>query len=70
MSPLRAICYVAALESEYERAYYRGLLAERDARASMKRTTKDAYNGFREAMSWYEKADELSPPDNDDARLR
>ena len=70
VSSLRALCYVTRLESEYERAYYRGLLAEREARASLGRTHRDAYGGFCEAMSWYEKADELSPSNNDDARLR
>jgi len=61
------------LTGEYERAYYAGILAER--RAKMKLTQGPpgsffAYDLFREAMDWFEKAEALRPPGNDDALLR
>ena len=72
VGPRDALGYVQQLESEFERHYYCGLVAEREARACLGRThgAAHAYTGFREAMNWYEKADGLSPPDNNDARLR
>jgi len=72
VGPRDALAHVAKLESEYERLYYTGLIAEREGRASLARThgATHAYESFREAMAWYEKADALSPPNNNDARLR
>jgi hypothetical protein len=65
---------LARLRDEYERAYYTGILHERQARATMKRDGTGAhfiaYDGFRQAMRWYEKAEALRPPGNDDATLR
>jgi hypothetical protein len=62
-----------SLTGEYERAYYGGLLAER--RAKMKLTQGShasswAYGLLREAMDFYERAEALRPPGNDDALLR
>lgn len=58
----------------YERAYYSGILAERRAKARLAQGTPGskfyAYDGFREAMSWFEKAEAIRPPGNDDALLR
>lgn len=70
--PARAQAYLDQLDDEYERAYYRGIVAEREARAYLERghARVFAYEGFREAMAWFEKAAELSPPGNDDAILR
>ena len=72
VSPRDALSHVANLESEYERVYYTGLVAEREGRACLARThgSAHAYDCFREAMAWYEKADGISPPNNNDARLR
>ncbi len=61
------------LKGEYDRAYYAGIVAER--RAKMKLThgghgVQWAYGLFREAMEFYEKAEEIRPPGNDDALLR
>jgi len=65
---------VGQLESEYERAYYAGLLAERRAKCQYHRPTPGrghlAYQGLREAMSFYETAEKLRPAGNDDAVLR
>jgi hypothetical protein len=64
--------FAAKLTSGYERAYYTGLVCERQARALLSRGLAGsfAYDGFREAMDWYEKAEALRPAGNDDAILR
>jgi hypothetical protein len=62
------------LRSEYDRAYYAGIISERRARALINQgglgTGFIAYEWFREAMSWFEKAEAIRPPGNDDAILR
>ncbi|MGE0449836.1 MAG: hypothetical protein AB7Q29_09670 [Vicinamibacterales bacterium] len=70
----RAQALAATIESDYERAYYNGLISERSARAVLKRggpgCSLTAGDWLRDAMAWYERADTLRPPDNDDVRLR
>jgi tetratricopeptide (TPR) repeat protein len=65
---------LSRLRGEYERAYYAGIICERRAKAQMLQggpgSGYAAHAAFREAMDWYEKADSLRPPGNDDARLR
>lgn len=64
---------VGRLTSEYERAYYSGILWERRAKMKLAQgghSTEWAYGLFREAMSCYEKAEAIRPPRNDDALLR
>ena len=65
---------LARIKGEYERAYYSGILAERRAKAQLARGTPgchhQAYEGFREAMHWFEKAESVRPAGNDDAVLR
>ncbi len=60
------------LRDDYERAYYSGLISERRAKASLRRQmhSSAAYEWFREAMSFYEKAQAIRPPGNDDSVLR
>ena len=62
------------IRSEYERAYYTGIIWERRAKARLRRGTLDcgprAYEWLREAMRWYERAEALRPAGNDDALLR
>lgn len=62
------------LRGDYEQAYYAGIICERRAKAHMKHGGPGsgyvAYDGLREAMGWYEKAEALRPPGNDDATLR
>ena len=62
------------LRDEYQRVYYAGIISERKAKAHLKKggpgSGYAAYDGFREAMSFYEKAEALRPPGNDDAILR
>jgi tetratricopeptide (TPR) repeat protein len=70
----RARELVARLEDEYARAYYSGIVCERRAKAQFKQggpgSGSVAYEAFRQAMSWYEKAEAVRPPGNDDALLR
>ena len=63
---------LSSLRDEYERAYYSGVISERRAKASLRRQmhSSAAYEWFREAMSWYEKAEAIRPAGNDDAVLR
>ena len=65
---------LARLNSEYDRAYYSGIIAERRAKMKLRQHTPDcrfqAYDLLREAMSWFEKAEPLRPPGHDDAILR
>jgi hypothetical protein len=62
------------IHGDYERAYYRGIVAERRAKAKLAQGTpgcsSQAFEGFREAMHWFETAEALQPPGNDDALLR
>ena len=70
----RALEVLPRLTSDYERAYYNGVVCERRAKATMRRHAPgygaDAYDWFVEAMEWYEKAEAVRPPHNDDAQLR
>jgi len=63
-----------ALESEYDRSYYAGIICERWARAALRGNSPGAgptaYNWLLQAMSWYEKAEALRPEGNDDPVIR
>ena len=65
---------IANLASEYERAYYSGLITERRAKAQLARGTPGAgsvaYEGLLRAMREYEKAESLRPEGDDNAILR
>lgn len=65
---------LARVKGDYERAYYAGILAERRAKARLAQGTPGskyyAYDGFRDAMNWFEKAEAVRPHGNDDALLR
>jgi hypothetical protein len=58
----------------YQRAYYTGITSERSGQALLHRggmgSGAMAYDALREAMSWYERAEAIRPPGNDDAILR
>ncbi len=61
------------LHSEYDRAYYGGMIAERRAKSQIGRRTGTlvgVYEWIREAMDAYERAEALRATGNDDARLR
>jgi hypothetical protein len=70
----RAQTLIARLSSDYDRAYYSGLVAERRARALLERrgpgSALPAGDWLRDAMQWFERADAIRPAGNDDARLR
>ena len=65
---------LARLKDDYDRAYYAGIICERKARAQFALGVPGAdyaaHDWLREAMNWYEKAEAIRPPQNDDARLR
>src|ERR1700745_4119374 len=62
------------VKSEYDRAYYSGIVAERRAKMKLRQNTPDcrfqAYDLFHEAMNGFEKAETIRPPGHDDALLR
>ncbi|HSQ29481.1 MAG TPA: hypothetical protein VLN49_06520 [Gemmatimonadaceae bacterium] len=62
------------ITDEYERTYYAGIICERRARAQLHRgalgSAEVAAEWFREAMTWYEKAEGMRPHGNDEAILR
>ena len=65
---------LSKMKSEYYRAYYSGIIAERRAKTKLRQNTPDcrfqAYELFRDAMDWFEKAEKIRPSENDDALLR
>ncbi len=62
------------LRDPYERAYYAGIICERQAKAHLQRggpgSHSAAYEFLCEAMSFYETAEAIRPAGNDDALLR
>src|SRR6266516_2943880 len=62
------------LKSEYDRAYYSGIVAELRAKMKLRQNTPDcrfqAYDLLREAMNWFEQAERRRPRGHDDAILR
>jgi hypothetical protein len=68
----RASEYVARLRDPYKRLYYKGVVREREARASLVRPmgSSFAYDGLRAAMECYEQAIPMSPDDENEAILR
>ena len=65
---------IPRLHEEYDRAYYSGIIAERRAKALLQQARQGSgpiiYEWLHEAMLWYEKAEAIRPPANDDALLR
>jgi hypothetical protein len=70
----RARALLPRLRDAYKRAYYAGIICERRGRAQLHRHTLGAVEvaaeWFREAMTWYEKAEALRSPGNDESILR
>ncbi len=66
--------YLSRIEDEYGRAYYTGIVYERRAKATLRRgavgSESTAYELFRQAMNWFEKAEAVRPAGNDDVILR
>jgi len=65
---------VPRLHDAYERAYYSGIIRERQAKTQLQHghpgSGFEAYEFLREAMIFYEEAETLRPTGNDDALLR
>ena len=65
---------VPKLEREYDRLYYAGIICERRAKVHFERghpgCGEVAYEWYKKAMDWFEKAEALAPPGNEDAKLR
>jgi len=70
----RARDVLPRLSDDYKRAYYSGIIAERKAKALVRRgglgVADVAHDWFRDAMHWYEKAEAIRPAGNDEAILR
>jgi hypothetical protein len=71
---LKAQALVTRLQGEYERAYYNGIIFERRGYACALHgrvgSETIAYDWVRRAMDFYEQAEQLRAPGNDDALLR
>lgn len=61
-----------SLINDYDRAYYYGILHERKAKAQLRsgRPPHTVLPIFEEAMKYFEAAEKISPPNNDEAILR
>jgi hypothetical protein len=70
----RAREVLSRLQDEYERAYYAGIICERRAKALLQQSRPGAgemaHELLEQARGWYEQAERLRPPGNDDALLR
>ncbi len=66
--------FVDQLDDAYSRAYYRGIVAERQAKARLARTgpggNLGAYEYLHDAMEAYEEAQKIHPAGDDSAILR
>jgi hypothetical protein len=77
-SSARAITRAGELASEltdpYQQAYYAGIIRERRAKAALQRGqfggSAVAVEWLRDAMGYFERAEQIRPPNNDDVLLR
>jgi tetratricopeptide (TPR) repeat protein len=75
ISAKAAIQIVGNLQSEYQLAYYSGIVHEREAIALFRQhlshgSGREVYKLFQNAMEWYRKAQAIRPANDDDAVLR
>lgn len=74
VAPEEARELLPRLENDYKKAYYEGIILERQAKAILNKGTPgakfDAYEWLREAMEQFEKAESVRPAGNDEAILR
>ncbi len=74
VSMLRAQSVLPRIRDNYRRTYYGGIICERRAKAQLHRgalgSEEIASQWFHDALAWYEKAEALRPPGNDEAILR
>lgn len=69
----RARQLLPRLQSDYEKIYYAGIICERQGMAILSRMPGSqfaVYEWLTEAMEFFEKAEAIRPPGNDDAILR
>lgn len=69
----RAQQVARSLADEYERLYYEGIIAERSAKAHLRRggvSPDGVYEWLADAMDCYTRAEAVRPAGNDDAILR
>ena len=70
----RARKLLPQVSDEYERAYLAGIVCERRGKAQLHRgalgSAEVAADWFREAMTWYSKAEAMRPAGNDESILR
>ena len=70
----RALAVVPRMASAYDRAYYAGIAWERRAKASYHSAAPGSHRYVHDwivqALHWFEEAESLRAPDNDDAILR
>ncbi len=71
---MRVQDYLSKIEGEYQHAYYTGIIYERRAKAMLKNgaigSESTAYELFRQAMNWFERAEAVRPARNEDVILR
>jgi hypothetical protein len=75
VSAEEAVQIVEGLPDDYQRAYYSGIIHERQAIALFRRdrdyrSRRRVYTLFQNAMESYRRAQANRPPDNDDSVLR
>jgi hypothetical protein len=70
----RARQLLPRLQNDYEKYYYAGIICEREGLSIFNRDIRGghfaAYEWLREAMDYFEQAEAIRPPGNDDAILR
>jgi hypothetical protein len=62
--------FLRRIKDEYARVYYTGIVYERRAKAVLAKDGLNAFELFRQAMDYFEKAETIRPAGNDDAILR
>ena len=69
----RARKLLSSLQNDYEKNYYAGIICEREGIALLNRDSHAqfaVYEWLSEAMEFFERAESLRPPGNDDALMR
>lgn len=68
------LALIGRIDDEYQRVYYEGVIYERSAKASLKKSSPGAhhkaYELLHRAMQLYERAEAIRPEGNDEAILR
>ena len=70
----KALALIPRLNDDYHQPYYTGIIYERQAKAKLSQhypgVGYDMYDLLITAMSWFEQAEAIHPPGNEDAILR